>query len=608
MTSMRITGTNSGLDVDALVKKALTGYQSKVDTEVQNKQILTYQQEQYRKIMSDSNDFLSKYLDVSKTGSLLLSTTYETVKFTSAEGEDTKVTARGFGGASVDNYKVSVTQLAAKATTTFSNTALSGKVNKITGATAGVLYVNGNASTGGRDVYVDLATTERKDSSGNYLDLNDNKIYKQSNDKFLRKDDDGTLRDNAGLKVIKQSDGTFTYEDGITVLTDDKYSKQTYEVDMKQTAENLNKQLTNGNLGVTAKYSDYSKGIVLESSTMGSTQKFSAMFADFATYTNVDGTIATKASEITDAEKTTIVTAANTVANTKIGKDLAGTVTKIGSSDTPYALTGTSNTVNIDNVQFSLRGVTTTGTAGADEPVSLTGKADVTGLKDKIVKFVDDYNTLMKSINTKIYEDRDKDYKPLTDAQREAMSDTQIEKWEAKVEKGLIRKDRDLEKLTSSMKAAMSNIVGGLDLEKIGITPVQDYTSKNGMLSLEEDKLTKALEENSGNVKDLFMKAASKTDSTDKGGVLTQLKAVFDAQTKSSSSSLAKKAGLEGTSTESNNEITKNIAKKKTLISQLNTKMSDKETSLYKQYSALETAMQTLNSQQMSLAALLGNN
>lgn len=155
------------------------------------------------------------------------------------------------------------------------------------------------------------------------------------------------------------------------------------------------------------------------------------------------------------------------------------------------------------------------------------------------------------------------------------------------------------------MKSAISTVVSGsgLSLEKIGITPVKDYTDKNGMLTVNEDKLTQALEDNGGDVKDLFIRAASSTDS---GGALTQLKSALYSEFKTSTSSLSQKAGLVGSSTEFDNTLTKSIYKKKQLIADLNSSLTDKENALYKKYSNLETAMENINAQKSSLASMLG--
>jgi flagellar hook-associated protein 2 len=581
----RITGTNSGLDVDALVKASMTPYQNKIDKETQNQKVLEYQQEQYKKIMSDASDFYDKYFDILKTGSLMSTNTYESVSFKS--GDDTKVTAKGFAGADVSNYKVTTTQLASKATALFKSEDLLSKTN-------------------------------------------------------LSVKVDG--KDAVSVAIVK-ADG---------------------EIDMAATAKSLNSALTTAGINVTAKYSEFSKGIVLESGTMGESVSFQAgIDSSLKTYIgqNAKGVI-TKGTEIYNIDqasnvlmvdnvqftfkspstsatssmtldhltdltvdngktitstdgKTTTTTSTDGNITTTTQTNADGTVTQTITQRDGTTTTKTTTKSNIDGtVTKSVTVNGGTATISSYSPVSLTGSTDVTDLKDKIVKFVEDYNTLLKSINTKIYETRDKNYMPLTDAQKKEMTDDQITAWETKAKTGLLRKDSNLERITSAMKSAMSSVMSGsgLYLESIGIEPVKDYTDKNGTFTIDEDKLTKALEENAGKVKDLFTRAISTTTkdgvttTTDKGGVLTQLAATLKSEFKSSSSVLAGKVGLDGTSTQYNNTLTISIYKKKTLISELNKAFTNKETALYNKYSALETAMQKLNAQQSSLTSMLGTN
>jgi flagellar hook-associated protein 2 len=574
MAIQRITGTNSGLDVDALVKASLTTYQNKIDKETQNKKILEYQQEQYKKIMSDASDFYDKYFDVLKTGSLFSSSTYQSVSFES--GDDTKVTAKGFAGADVSNYKVTTTQLASKATALF----------------------------------------KLGDLSGTNLSV---KI-------------DG--KDAVSVAIVKADD----------------------EIDMATTAKNLNTALNSAGIKVTAKYSEFSKSIVLESGTLGESTSFQAgVDSSYKTYTgqNAKGVI-TKGTEIYNIDQasnvltvdnvqftfkspSTSATSAVTLDHlTDLTGDNGNTTTSDGKTTTKSAdgkritTTQTNTDGTVTQTITTIDGTTTTKTTtksntdgtvtknvtvnegtptvSSYSPVSLTGSTEVTALKDKIVSFINDYNTLLTSINAKIYEERDTDYLPLTDAQKEEMTDDQIEKWETKAKTGLIRRDSDLERITNAMKSAMSSVMSGsgLCLEKIGIKPVANYAEKNGTYTINEETLTQALEENAGNVKDLFTRAASTTNTKDKGGIFTQLASTLKGEFKSSTSSLAKKVGLDGTSTQYSNTLTKNIYAKKLLIADLNDSYTDKETALYNKYSALETALQTLNSQQASLTSMLG--
>lgn len=481
----RITGMNSGLDIDSLVKASMKPYRARVDKEVQNQKVLEYQQEQYKQIMSDASSFYDKYFDILKSGNMMSTATYNTVSFKS--GDDTKVTAQGFAGADTSGYKVSVTELASKASVAIKTTDL----------------------TNGNTLSVDMGTGKTA---------------------------------------------------SVTVDT----------ADMNKTISLLNADLQAKGINAVAKYTDFNGGgIVIESSALGLNQTV-------------------------NVQKNGVAFASDS------GTDLAGTITKDGGAT--YSLKGTSNTVTVDNVQFTLKGKIAVGSE-----VSLTGTTDVTALKDKIVGFVNDYNNLLKEINTKLYETRNKDYMPLTDEQKSEMTESQITAWEKKAQTGLLRKDSDLERIAREMKSAMSSVMSGsgLHLEKIGISPVKDYADKNGMLTVNESKLTAALQDNAANVKDLLTRAAN-TTTGDKGGVITQLAAVVKSEFKTSTSSLSKKAGLDGTTTQYDNTLYKSIAEKKKLINKLNSSLADKENALYKQYSALETALEKLNSQQSSLTSMLG--
>ena len=121
--------------------------------------------------------------------------------------------------------------------------------------------------------------------------------------------------------------------------------------------------------------------------------------------------------------------------------------------------------------------------------------------------------------------------------------------------------------------------------------------------------MTKALQNNAEEVKDLFTRSVTKDENgnvIDKGGVLTQLQSVLNSEFKSSSSSLSKRIGFDGTSTASSNTLSKNITKQKKLIEQLQEKYTTKETALYKKYSNLEVMLEKLNAQTNSLYSMLG--
>ena len=55
--------------------------------------------------------------------------------------------------------------------------------------------------------------------------------------------------------------------------------------------------------------------------------------------------------------------------------------------------------------------------------------------------FFTEYNTLIKEMDSLYNADSAKGYEPLTDDEKEAMTDKEIEKWEEKIKKALLRRD-----------------------------------------------------------------------------------------------------------------------------------------------------------------------
>ncbi|MDC4240958.1 flagellar filament capping protein FliD [Clostridium tertium] len=275
-----------------------------------------------------------------------------------------------------------------------------------------------------------------------------------------------------------------------------------------------------------------------------------------------------------------------------------------------YTHTGISNTVTLDGITFKFNGDIPT-----DETVTVNAKQDVTAIKDNLVKFINDYNTLIEKLNKLTTEKRNRDFNPLTAEQKKEMSEDEIKLWNEKVEKGQLRRDNDLTRISNSLKQAMRSLVdgSGLNLERIGIAPVADYQGvKNGTFTIDETKLTKALEESSEEVMNLFIKSKPKEDSLSestkysKSGIMQRLKDILYNETMTVSASLLKKAGIEGSSTAYNNELTKSIEKYEQKMKDMEKDFSRREQALYTKYANLETIMNKYNSQQSYLMQQLG--
>lgn len=274
-----------------------------------------------------------------------------------------------------------------------------------------------------------------------------------------------------------------------------------------------------------------------------------------------------------------------------------------------YTHTGTSNTITLDGITFNITGEI------PKEGITVNGKKDVTEIKDKLVNFINDYNALMEKLNTLTMEKRNKNYNPLTDEQKKEMSENEIKLWNDKVKQGQLYKDSDVTRIANKMKEAMRSLVGGVDgnLEKFGIKPVADYQgAKNGTFTIDDSKLTEALENSLEDVMKFFIntpptdKNISEQEKYNSTGVAQRLKSILYDETVTVSSLLIKKAGIEGSATVSNNELTKSIQKYERKMEDMEKSFSIREQQLYSKWASIETMMNKLNSQQSYLMSQLG--
>lgn len=240
-------------------------------------------------------------------------------------------------------------------------------------------------------------------------------------------------------------------------------------------------------------------------------------------------------------------------------------------------LSESKNSFNIDGITYSVNGV---------GEAKLSSTQDVTNVVDKMKSFIEDYNKIMDSVYSTVTERKSRDYAPLTDAQKEDMTEKEIEQWEEKAKAGMLRNDSELRSFMEDIKNAMFSpfAEAGIGLSEIGITSASDY-NKQGQIELDEEKFTKALKENG----DLTQKVTT--------GVFEKVKDVMYKYAGSSNSIFVKKAGVEKSSTAINNIFSNQIKKQEDQIKDLMRKMKVKEQQLYAKFAKLESTMSKLNSQ-----------
>ena len=146
------------------------------------------------------------------------------------------------------------------------------------------------------------------------------------------------------------------------------------------------------------------------------------------------------------------------------------------------------------------------------------------------------------------------------------------------------------------MKLTMTTMLenSGISLERIGVKPVQDYKSKNGLFTIDEDKLLEAIENNPEQIEELF--AGS-------NGIITQLKDNLYKHATGTFSVLANKAGVADGVTANTNEMTKDIEQRKKQIETMKAALKAREDALYTRYASLESSLSSLQAQQSSLSS-----
>ncbi len=150
-----------------------------------------------------------------------------------------------------------------------------------------------------------------------------------------------------------------------------------------------------------------------------------------------------------------------------LGLDTDNGAKKIEGQDAKIVLNGaeftsSSNAFSINGLSILAKETTGTTTDAdgktVDKTVSISTERDYQGMYDTIKNFITQYNEIIKAMDGAYNADSSKGYEPLTDEERESMTEDQIEKWESKIKDSVLRRDDTLSSVTSVMKTAMQSI------------------------------------------------------------------------------------------------------------------------------------------------------
>ena len=576
--AMRVSGINSGLDTDAIVQELVSAYSKKTEKYTKEQTKLGWKQEIWKNL---NTKVYSLYNSV---GKLRYSSAYSMKKTTVSD--TTKATVTASGDAVNGTQKLHVLSTAQSGYLTGGKLAFRKEVTK--------------------DGVTTLEKTELKDKDGNPEKLTSTtKLsalgYTDGKDTTLDVHTTNEKGEAVTQKITLGKDSTI--QDVVSAL--------------RENGLNASFDENNGRLFVSSKDTGKAADFTISAST---TKKIPKTDDDGNLVKDKDGNVVMEEIEMSDDESASSKKLLGLLGLDTVNNTYDNQAVKIDGRDAVISLNGvkytnTTNDFAINGLNVSVTGVTDDvtdpenvdlSTLDDSTAITITTTTDSQGIYDKVKDFLTEYNNIINEI-TKLYNaDSAGSYEPLTDDEKDKMSDTEIEKWETKIKDSLLRRDTSIGTIMNSMMTAMSSpiTIDGKDysLSSFGIQTLGylnaakneqnayhiDGDEDDENTSGNKDKLMDAITKNPDTVID-FMKQLS-----------TNLYKAMDQQMQSSSLRSRYKIY-------NDKELDKEYSNLTKTIKQWESKVSDKEDYYYKKFSNMETAMSKLQSQTSSLSSMLGS-
>lgn len=574
--------SGSGLDIESLVKMGMMNKQNQYDKMYQTQLKQTWVKEAYNTVYTDVKAFKESM------STFKMQSNMSAMQATSSNNDVVSVTANG--AAAAMNHKITVEQVASNA---YLMTANGQNIDRANTSAANSAYLKDVLFSGN-------ATKTTVDGQTSYLVKNDttgkNDTFKGSDVAISIEVQDSDEKDSNGNPVTHKVE--FTYDQ---IFTDNK------------TLNDLATAFSNSGANVQGGYDTVNDSFSLYNKTSGSANKIglkanndtSAELLNKLHLASYNGQTNTLGNEISFTK--------DTLAEAAVGTNAKATIDgKTYESDT--------NKLNVANVIYNFNGVSAKNADGTYQASTISVSQDTDKIVDNVKKFVETYNTLIDSLNTKYREEKNTDYKPLTKKQEGEMTESQIDKWNEKAKSGLLYHDNNIYSIISDMRESLYTKVDAVDtvltdakgnkysynsMSSIGITS----STNQGHITLDEEKLKKALTEDPDCVYQLF---ASDQDSTYVAGSTNKNQAdnytsksdylntgianrLYNAMT----TNISNLESYAGTSKETDDEsyLGKLITNMNTKMTSFQTLMKSYESKLYEKYDAMEVALSKLGAQ-----------
>lgn len=259
-------------------------------------------------------------------------------------------------------------------------------------------------------------------------------------------------------------------------------------------------------------------------------------------------------------------------------------------------------TLTSSNTTLDVNGLTLDLVSASDKEIKISVSNDNSAVYDSIKDFVEQYNSILAEMNKYYYASSAKGYDPLTDDQKKEMSDDEVEKWETKIKDSLLRRDNTLEGIMQTMRNITSGTVKASNgktysLANLGITTGKDY-KEYGLLHIKGDEDDEDYADSTNTLENLLNEDPEVVQEVMSGlitNLYNNLNKKMSATTMSSALTFY-----------NDKEMSKQVTQYEKDIKSWETKLADMEDRYYKQFTAMEKSLASLQSQQSSLASYLG--
>lgn len=571
--AMRVSGINSGLDTDAIVQELVSAYSQKTEKYTKQQTKLGWKQEAWKNL---NTKVYSLYNSV---GKLRYSSAYSMKKTVSSD--TTKATVSASSDAVNGTQKLHVLA-----------TAQSGYL------TGGKLLLRNEVTDGGKTTLETVSGSVKAETKLSELGYTG----------------DGTslsirTKDADGKDVVKNISLTkdSTIQDVVSALRDNGL--------------NASFDANNGRLFVSSKETGENADFTLTGAT---TKQVEKKDDNGNVIKDDNGKPVMEEVELSDEEKAASKKLLGLLGLDTQSNEYSSQAKKIDGNDAVISLNGvmytnTTNDFAINGLNISVTGVTDDIPDGVDPKnvdvsslsnstaISITTTTDNQGIYDMVKDFLTEYNNIINEV-TKLYNaDSAGSYEPLTDDEKDKMSDTEIEKWETKIKDSLLRRDSSLSSIMNSMMTAMSSQIqidgktyslSSFGIKTLGYLNAAENEQNAYHIDGDED------DENTSGNKDKLMAAITSNPDTVvefMKQLSTNLYKAIDDQMQSSSLRSRYKIY-------NDKELDKEYSNLTKTIKQWESKVSDKEDFYYKKFSNMETALAKLQNQTSSLSSMLGSN